>query len=781
MEGLETRLLLSSGPNVIDVAPAAAPGAVLAAPLSPANGTGQIAGTQWHDLNGDGTRTPDEPALAGWQIFLDNNGNLFRDEATLDAASSDVPVTLVDLSTVSSSLVTSGHAGQLIDVNVSLDITHGLTAEVDAFLISPSGTQVELFTDVGSSGVNFVNTTLDDQAAMTIDQRRAPFTGRLRPEGVLANLNGEDPNGTWTLEIFDDRAGTIGHGTLDGWSLQLTVASEPTAQTNANGQYVLTGVAQGQHRVRQLGQAGFKPTFPTTGVHLVDVSENHIVSDIDFGNRLVTAEIRGTKFNDFDGNGQQDPAEGHLQGWTIFLDENRDGLLQTDIRTIPALELPLKIPDRTEAISRPALSHLTIADTGSTLLDLDVALNISHPFTQDLRVELISPAGTVQELFLNMGGLTVNQANFERTVLDDEAAMSILDGAAPFSGSFQPENPLTVFDGEDPNGVWTLVVLDETSTNAGELDNWSLTPTTAVEPATLTDADGSYAFIGLQAGDYVIAEVGREHFTRTFPLDPASHRVTVGQGQIATDLDFGGRGALSVVEGITFEDDNGNGTFEEVLGEQGLDGWTIELVDRRTGNVLTKTTTFTEVVDSENELGQTQTQLIPGRYRFDAVPLGDYDVREAVQPGWVVTEPLLSFGEPRFTSGIASNFVTTVDVDGDGASDAIVTNRESDSISVHLNLGDGTLGPATTFGVGTQPNAVSAGDFDADGDQDLAVTNGGGTDVTILANDGLGNFKLVQAVEVGSTSTSNVSADINGDGILDLAVLNVLDSFQNLS
>ena len=50
------------------------------------------------------------------------------------------------------------------------------------------------------------------------------------------------------------------------------------------------------------------------------------------------------------------------------------------------------------------------------------------------------------------------------------------DGAAPFNGSFRPEQSLTAFDGHNARGTWQLKIsgvgkLDYT----GSLTGWSLT------------------------------------------------------------------------------------------------------------------------------------------------------------------------------------------------------------------------------------------------------------------------------------------------------------------
>ncbi len=121
--------------------------------------------------------------------------------------------------TVTSDLSIQGLPGTITHVSVTLQITHEWVDDLDVFLVSQSGTRIELLSDVGGSGDNFVRTTLDDDASMSIRDGQAPFTGRYRPEGSLSQLVGEDPNGLWRLEIHDDFA-AVG-GELESWSLTI--------------------------------------------------------------------------------------------------------------------------------------------------------------------------------------------------------------------------------------------------------------------------------------------------------------------------------------------------------------------------------------------------------------------------------------------------------------------------------------------------------------------------------------------------------------------------------
>ena len=62
------------------------------------------------------------------------------------------------------------------DVNVQLNIQHTFDADLQAVLIAPDGTRLELFGDVGGSGENFTETIFDGQADQSIVDASAPFT-----------------------------------------------------------------------------------------------------------------------------------------------------------------------------------------------------------------------------------------------------------------------------------------------------------------------------------------------------------------------------------------------------------------------------------------------------------------------------------------------------------------------------------------------------------------------------------------------------------------------------
>jgi len=138
--------------------------------------------------------------------------------------SDDVPKFIPDKGKTTSSL---NVPDSLIieDVDVVITITHGYDADLDVFLVGPDGTKVELFTDCGGSGKNFLNTTLDDEATMLITTSLAPYINSYQPEGKLSDFDGLNAEGTWQLEVKDDDA--VLTGKLRSWSLVIEGGPPP--------------------------------------------------------------------------------------------------------------------------------------------------------------------------------------------------------------------------------------------------------------------------------------------------------------------------------------------------------------------------------------------------------------------------------------------------------------------------------------------------------------------------------------------------------------------------
>jgi subtilisin-like proprotein convertase family protein len=109
------------------------------------------------------------------------------------------------------------------DVNIRIDsLIHTWDSDLDITLLNRGGTTVDLdvTSDNGSSGDNFIGTLFDDDAAVSVTTGTAPFTGTYKIEQIppgLTQFNGTEGIGNWRLKLVDD-AGSD-NGTLYRWSV----------------------------------------------------------------------------------------------------------------------------------------------------------------------------------------------------------------------------------------------------------------------------------------------------------------------------------------------------------------------------------------------------------------------------------------------------------------------------------------------------------------------------------------------------------------------------------
>jgi hypothetical protein len=92
---------------------------------------------------------------------------------------------------------------------------------------------------------------------------------------------------------------------------------------------------------------------------------------------------------------------------------------------------------------------------------------------------LIGPEGTEVQLVRGMDlGPAVGEG-FSETMFDDSSLVTPQDSTEPYSDVIAPLDPLwwipqATEDGVDPNGTWTLRVVDNEHGDTGQLAAWSL-------------------------------------------------------------------------------------------------------------------------------------------------------------------------------------------------------------------------------------------------------------------------------------------------------------------
>lgn len=120
-------------------------------------------------------------------------------------------------------------------------------------------------------------------------------------------------------------------------------------------------------------------------------------------------------------------------------------------------------PTVTSTLTIPTINNVAIAD-------INVTVNISHTYTSDLTVTLISPNNTQVNLVANQCG-----SNNNITATFDDAGIALVCGTTPaISGIVAPSQLLAAFNGENSEGIWSLRVVDNANADGGAINSWSL-------------------------------------------------------------------------------------------------------------------------------------------------------------------------------------------------------------------------------------------------------------------------------------------------------------------
>ncbi len=146
------------------------------------------------------------------------------------------------------------------------------------------------------------------------------------------------------------------------------------------------------------------------------------------------------------------------------------------------------IPDGTSSVSSPITVSGVTQQTPGVLPIVSVCVNLTHTWDEDIQMYLQCPNGTQIQLSTGNG---LDGDNYTNTCFVPTGAPSILTGAAPFSGSFMPEQAFSTLNACAVNGTWNLVVSDNYAGDIGTILDWSITfnsytpaPTYAWSPTT---------------------------------------------------------------------------------------------------------------------------------------------------------------------------------------------------------------------------------------------------------------------------------------------------------
>jgi len=127
-----------------------------------------------------------------------------------------------------------------------------------------------------------------------------------------------------------------------------------------------------------------------------------------------------------------------------------------------------------------------------------------------------------------------------------------------------------------------------------------------------------------------------------------------------------------------------------------------------------------------------------------------------------------------YRTGKGPSDIVVADVNGDGSADLVTTNEttdDTDSVSVLLNLGNGSFAPKQDYPLISAVHPLEVSDLNGDGKPDLIVANSGADSpddspndsVSVLLNRGDGTFLARKEYAVPDAPDIVTVADLNGD------------------
>ncbi|MGK4566055.1 reprolysin-like metallopeptidase [Flavobacterium sp. 3HN19-14] len=139
---------------------------------------------------------------------------------------------------------------------------------------------------------------------------------------------------------------------------------------------------------------------------------------------------------------------------------------QTTCPTTSSTNVPLAI----NASGTPTINSTLNIPSGGTISDVNVTVQLTHSYVEDLVITLISPTGTQIQL---LNGQCTSNDNIN-AIFDDAGATLICATNPAVSGTIKPVQLLSGLNGLASQGTWTLRIADTANGDGGSLNAWSL-------------------------------------------------------------------------------------------------------------------------------------------------------------------------------------------------------------------------------------------------------------------------------------------------------------------
>jgi hypothetical protein len=419
----------------------------------------------------------------------------------------------------------------------------------------------------------------------TLTESNASISGAVSK--VVSGTTSADAGVTVYLDLKD--SGSLASG-------------DPSTTTGSTGAYSFTGLAPGTYYLREVVPTGYTQTSPGSSPTTITLTAGKAATGENFTDTAATVaatgSISGEVYSDVNDKKTLVSGDDGIPGVTVYIDLKKDGKDDSGD--------PTTTTSSTGAYTFTGLAAGTYI-VREQLLSGD---SFTSPSAGDLSVTVASGAKVTGENFGNTGALSLPGLVFNDINGDGKE------------------------DGSDAGlGGWVVYV---DLNNSGKF--------VASDNNKTTASNGTFDFVSLKAGTYIIRVVPKTGYTLTSPAS-GYYTVVLQPGLPVTGINFAehptsasaasGIGTATSLSGTVFNDLAGTGAL--TANDPGLSGWVVYCDLKGTG-------TF---VASDNN----KTTLSNGTFDFVSLAPGTYTIRVVPKAGYTQTLPNDGFYTVTLTAG----------------------------------------------------------------------------------------------------------------------------------
>jgi uncharacterized repeat protein (TIGR01451 family) len=383
-------------------------------------------------------------------------------------------------------------------------------------------------------------------------------------------------------------------------------------------------------------------------------------------------------------------------------------------------------------------STINVAGAGPFLYEVSIVANITHTFAADMDITLISPGNNRITISTDNGA--GNDDVFAGTRWTDQTTTPTTDAIyanLTVQPSLIPEEAMGALFGTNPNGTWTLEVVDDLSGDVGTINSWSIDISTLAvapiltnvafsnnTPVPIADVATSSSPIAVAGADTFLCQANiQANITHTFAADMDIS--LIGPSFTTTISTDNGAGNDDVFAGTNWIDTGNTPTTDQIyanltvatplvpegamgrfLGTNPNGGWTLQVIDDLSGDVgtinnwtLNLTTCACVIPDADVSLTKTvaPAEVAPGGQAVFTLTASNNGpgtannvvVTDSLPAGlaYVSNDCGASFAAPNVTWNIASlaNGASavcnvTVTVNASGTNSATISSDQNDPV-----------------------------------------------------------------------------------------------------